>query len=83
MRAPPPGSEETWSSEFRRGMASLMPVLIGLVPYALVLGAQAAQKGFSVVEDQPEEQQQPEPPKKTQRQQPVNPKNRKKKRPGR
>jgi 4-azaleucine resistance transporter AzlC len=27
-----------------------MPILIGLVPYALVLGAQATQKGFSVVE---------------------------------
>ena len=50
MRAPAPGSEEAWPSEFRRGIASSMPILIGLVPYALVLGAQATQKGFSVVE---------------------------------
>jgi YidC/Oxa1 family membrane protein insertase len=48
------------------------------------LAKKRQRRGFSVVEDQPEEQQQqPEPPKKTQRQQPVNPKNRKKKRPGR
>jgi len=37
-------------SEFRRGMAACTPVLLGIVPYALVLGAQAAQKGLSAVE---------------------------------
>ncbi|WAX97597.1 AzlC family ABC transporter permease [Aminobacter sp. NyZ550] len=37
-------------SEFWRGMRSCTPVLLGIVPYALVLGAQAAQKGLSPVE---------------------------------
>lgn len=37
-------------SEFRRGVASCAPVLLGTIPYALVLGAQATQKGLSVVE---------------------------------
>ncbi|TIT22752.1 MAG: branched-chain amino acid ABC transporter permease, partial [Mesorhizobium sp.] len=34
-------------SEFRSGVAASTPVLLGIVPYALVLGAQAAQKGLS------------------------------------
>lgn len=38
------------SAEFRRGVTSCAPVLFGTIPYALVLGAQAAQKGLSVVE---------------------------------
>ncbi|RUZ80650.1 branched-chain amino acid ABC transporter permease [Mesorhizobium sp. M7A.F.Ca.US.006.01.1.1] len=37
-------------SEFRRGVASCAPVLFGTIPYALVLGAQATQKGLSTVE---------------------------------
>ncbi|MBZ9742279.1 MULTISPECIES: AzlC family ABC transporter permease [unclassified Mesorhizobium] len=37
-------------SEFRRGVASCVPVLLGTIPYALVLGAQATQKGLSAVE---------------------------------
>ena len=37
-------------AEFRRGLAASTPVLLGIIPYALVLGAQAAQKGLSVVE---------------------------------
>jgi 4-azaleucine resistance transporter AzlC len=37
-------------SEWRRGIAAAVPITIGLVPFALVLGAQAAQKGFSPVE---------------------------------
>lgn len=37
-------------SEFRRGAAAGLPVLLGIIPYALVLGAQAAQKGLSVME---------------------------------
>jgi predicted branched-subunit amino acid permease len=36
--------------EFRRGVASCAPVLLGTIPYALVLGAQATQKGLSTVE---------------------------------
>ena len=43
-------AEETGGSEFRRGMVSCLPVLLGIVPYALVLGAQAAQKGLSIAE---------------------------------
>lgn len=37
-------------SEFRRGLVASLPVTAGFVPFALVLGAQAAQKGLSVVE---------------------------------
>jgi 4-azaleucine resistance transporter AzlC len=37
-------------SEFRRGLASSLPVLLGTVPYALVLGAQATQKGLGTLE---------------------------------
>jgi predicted branched-subunit amino acid permease len=43
-------AEERAGSEFRRGIVSCTPVLLGIVPYALVLGAQAAQKGLSGVE---------------------------------
>jgi predicted branched-subunit amino acid permease len=39
-----------WRSEFRRGVAACSPVLLGVAPCALVLGAQAAQKGMSVLE---------------------------------
>ncbi|MBZ9819155.1 AzlC family ABC transporter permease [Mesorhizobium sp. CA4] len=37
-------------AELRRGLAASTPVLLGIIPYALVLGAQAAQKGLSTVE---------------------------------
>lgn len=37
-------------AEFRRGLAAATPMLLGVVPYALVLGAQAAQRGLSVLE---------------------------------
>jgi 4-azaleucine resistance transporter AzlC len=33
-------------AEFRRGIAESLPILIGFLPIALVLGAQAAAKGF-------------------------------------
>jgi predicted branched-subunit amino acid permease len=46
----PQEGEEGASSEFRRGIVTCTPVLLGIVPYALVLGAQAAQKGLSIVE---------------------------------
>lgn len=36
--------------EFLRGIKISIPVLLGIIPFALVLGAQAAQKGFSVLE---------------------------------
>jgi len=38
-------SSQTW-----RGIQDCIPVLLGVVPYALVLGAQAAQKNLSVLE---------------------------------
>ena len=37
-------------SEFRRGLKESLPVLIGFLPIALVLGAQAAEKGFHTLE---------------------------------
>lgn len=37
-------------AEGLRGLRASLPVMIGVVPFALVLGAQAAQKGLSVVE---------------------------------
>lgn len=37
-------------SDFWRGVVACIPVMLGIVPYALVLGAQASQKGWSVVE---------------------------------
>lgn len=36
--------------EALRGLAASLPVMLGFVPFALVLGAQAAQKGLSVAE---------------------------------
>lgn len=37
-------------AEMVRGMRAALPVMLGFVPFALVLGAQAAQKGISAVE---------------------------------
>ncbi|MEK6298380.1 MAG: AzlC family ABC transporter permease, partial [Paraburkholderia tropica] len=37
-------------AEMARGMRAALPVMLGFVPFALVLGAQAAQKGLSVLE---------------------------------
>ncbi len=37
-------------SEFLRGLWAALPVLIGFVPFALVLGAQATQKGLTALE---------------------------------
>lgn len=36
--------------EFRRGVRASLPVMLGFVPFALVLGAQASAKGFSALE---------------------------------
>lgn len=46
-------TELTYSIEFRefvRGLKTSIPMLLGIIPFALVLGTQAAQKGFSVLE---------------------------------
>lgn len=37
-------------SEAMRGLRDSVPVILGFIPFAMVLGAQAAQKGLSVVE---------------------------------
>lgn len=37
-------------SETKRGILDCVPILLGMIPYALVLGAQATQKGLSVAE---------------------------------
>jgi len=37
-------------SEFQRGMKDSIPMLLGIIPFALVLGATAIQKNFSVLE---------------------------------
>lgn len=38
------------SKDVRRGLMDALPVMIGFIPFALVLGAQASQKGLSIVE---------------------------------
>ncbi|KAF1043196.1 MAG: Inner membrane protein YgaZ [Herbaspirillum frisingense] len=40
----------TTSQELRRGVRASVPVLLGFIPFALVLGAQAVQKGLGVLE---------------------------------
>lgn len=37
-------------SEFQRGMKDSIPMLLGIIPFALVLGATAVQKNFSLLE---------------------------------
>ena len=37
-------------TEFIRGLKTSIPLLLGIIPFALVLGAQAMQKGFSTLE---------------------------------
>lgn len=46
----PSKTKAAWRSEFWRGMTTGAPVLLGIVPYAVVLGAQAAQKGLTLAE---------------------------------
>lgn len=36
--------------EFKRGLKMSIPMLLGVIPFALVLGTQATQKGFSLLE---------------------------------
>ncbi|WP_315075333.1 AzlC family ABC transporter permease [Acinetobacter guillouiae] len=46
-------TELTYSIEFKefaRGLKTSIPMLLGIIPFALVLGTQAAQKGFSALE---------------------------------
>ncbi|WMJ69411.1 AzlC family ABC transporter permease [Stenotrophomonas sp. 24(2023)] len=44
------GQDDTTGSEFLRGLRAGVPVMIGFIPFALVLGAQAAQQGLSALE---------------------------------
>lgn len=37
-------------TEFKRGIKTSIPMLLGIIPFALVLGSQSVQKGFSPVE---------------------------------
>src|SRR5690606_20581141 len=37
-------------NEFQRGMKDSIPMLLGIIPFALVLGATAVQKNFSLLE---------------------------------
>lgn len=37
-------------TEIRRGLKAALPMMLSFVPFGLLLGAQASQKGFSVVE---------------------------------
>jgi len=41
-------SAASFSEEIWRGTLATLPILIGILPFGLLLGAQAAQKGFSV-----------------------------------
>lgn len=43
-------AESTTREEAWRGLRASLPVMLGFIPFALVLGAQATQKGLSVVE---------------------------------
>ncbi len=40
-------TETTLSGEVFRGVLAALPVMIGILPFGLLLGAQAAQKGFT------------------------------------
>ena len=46
----PPSEADVPAAEFRRGIKELAPVVVGTLPYALVLGAQASQKGLNPTE---------------------------------
>lgn len=45
-----PVDAATTASEVTRGLKDAVPVMLGFVPFALVLGSQATQKGFSIAE---------------------------------
>ena len=38
------------TQEFRRGIRDCLPIIIGMLPFALILGIQGGQKGMSVIE---------------------------------
>jgi predicted branched-subunit amino acid permease len=43
-------NDSTDHVEFKRGIKTSIPMLLGIIPFALVLGTQATQKGFSHLE---------------------------------
>lgn len=50
LHALPPAAPEGTRDEMLRGVRAAVPMLLGFLPFALVLGAQAAQKGMSALE---------------------------------
>ncbi|MDK4565557.1 branched-chain amino acid ABC transporter permease, partial [Kingella kingae] len=36
--------------EFKRGIKEALPIMFGAIPFGLILGAQAGQKGMSMLE---------------------------------
>lgn len=48
LQPPHPGGAST-ASEFTRGVQASLPLMIGVIPFALVLGAMAAHKGLTPV----------------------------------
>ena len=44
------GNHPTTRAEFVRGIRDCLPIIFGAVPFGLILGAQAGQKGMSVLE---------------------------------
>ncbi len=50
MSARPAGTAPAAAAEFRRGLVAALPFALSFVPAALVLGDEAARKGFSPVE---------------------------------
>lgn len=42
-------TEHTTQSELLRGIKDCTPIMIGIIPFGLILGAQTAQKDMSVL----------------------------------
>lgn len=49
-RAPEEGLGARWDRDFALGLWHIAPLLVGVVPFALLMGALAAQKGFGPLE---------------------------------
>ena len=45
-----PHTPSAKSHEYRRGVMAALPIMLGLIPVGMVLGAQATQKGFSTLQ---------------------------------
>lgn len=49
---PEPHPHPAWRARFRGGVAAALPLLVGVVPFAMVFGATARAQGWSVLEAQ-------------------------------